>query len=125
MIVLLVLWFYHVQAIDMAPGHMSERVVNKYLRYATDDMIQNNRREIRCPCRKCKKVGLLNPFREICWSICSYMVSWMATLSGLMKMMMMKSMMVRWIMISMTIITITGKKTKSRLMILPHMMLDI
>ena len=33
---------------DMAPGRMSERVVNKYLRYATDDMIQNNRREIRC-----------------------------------------------------------------------------
>lgn len=46
----------------MAPGRMSERVVNKYLRYATDDMIQNNRTEIRCPCRKCKKVGLLNPF---------------------------------------------------------------
>jgi len=54
------------------------------------------------------------------------MVSWMATLSGLMKMMMMKSMMVRrMIMISMTIITTTGKKTKSRLMILPHMMLEI
>src|ERR1041385_4342493 len=62
MIILLVLWFYHVQTIDMAPGRMSERVVNKYLRYATDDMIQNNRREIRCLCRKCKKVGLLNPF---------------------------------------------------------------
>src|SRR3954466_10591843 len=46
----------------MAPSRMSERVVNKYLRYATDDMIQNNRTEIRCPCRKCKKVGLLNPF---------------------------------------------------------------
>ena len=46
----------------MAPGRMSERVMNKYLRYATDDMIQNNRMEIRCPCRKCKKVGLLNPF---------------------------------------------------------------
>src|ERR1041384_1755014 len=48
----------------MAPGRMSERVVNKYLRYATDDMIQNNRTEIRCPCRKYKKVGLLNPFSE-------------------------------------------------------------
>src|SRR4051812_32793752 len=47
---------------DMAPGRMSDRVVKKYFRYATDDMIQNNRREIRCPCRKCKKLGLLNPF---------------------------------------------------------------
>src|SRR4051812_35705811 len=46
----------------MAPGRMSKRVVNKYLRYATDDMIQNNRTEIICSCRKCKKVGLLHHF---------------------------------------------------------------
>ena len=44
------------------PGRMSERVVTRYLRYAMKDMIQNNRKEIRCPCRKCKKLGLLNPF---------------------------------------------------------------
>src|SRR4051812_39236943 len=47
---------------DMAPSRMSECVVNRYLRYATKDMIQNNRKEIRCPCRKCKKLGFLNPF---------------------------------------------------------------
>src|SRR5664279_5115846 len=41
---------------------MSECVVNRYLRHATDDMLRNNRKEIRCPCRKCKREGLLNPF---------------------------------------------------------------
>ena len=41
---------------------MSERVVNKYLRYATEGMLRNNHKEIRCPCRKCKNLGLVNPF---------------------------------------------------------------
>ena len=41
---------------------ISEHVMNRYLKYATEDMLQNNRKEIRCPCRKCKNLGLLNPF---------------------------------------------------------------
>ena len=41
---------------------MSERVVNIYLRHATEDMLKNGGKEIRCPCRKCKLRGLLNPF---------------------------------------------------------------
>ena len=110
----------------MAPGRMSERVVNKYLRYATDDMIQNNRTEIRCPCRKCKKVGLLNPFSGellehlLIHGFMDGHTQWLdeddddEVHDG-----------ARMIMISMTIITITSKKTKSRLIILPHMMLEI
>ena len=41
---------------------MSEAVVNRYLKHATEDMFRHNRTEIRCPCRKCKLVGLINPF---------------------------------------------------------------
>ena len=41
---------------------MSERVVNIYLRHATEDMLKNGGKEIRCPCRKCKLRGFLNPF---------------------------------------------------------------
>ena len=41
---------------------MSERVVNTYLRHATEDMIRNGRQVIRCPCRRCKMEGVLNPF---------------------------------------------------------------
>jgi hypothetical protein len=41
---------------------MKESTVIRYLSHATDDMIQNNRKEIRCPCRKCKLRTLFNPF---------------------------------------------------------------
>lgn len=41
---------------------MSTRVVDNYLRHATEDMLQNGGKEIRCPCKKCKLGGLLNPF---------------------------------------------------------------
>src|SRR5664279_4668794 len=41
---------------------MSERIVTRYLKNATDDMLQNNREEIRCPCRKCKLSTLHHPF---------------------------------------------------------------
>ena len=41
---------------------MSERVVNIYLRHATEDMLKNGGNEIRCPCRKCKLKCFLNPF---------------------------------------------------------------
>ena len=30
---------------------MSEHVVNTYLRHATEDMLQNKRKDIQCPCR--------------------------------------------------------------------------
>src|SRR3954471_12271341 len=103
----------------MAPGRMSERVVNKYLRYATDDMIQNNRTEIRCPCRKCKKVGLLNPFSGellehlLIHGFMDGHIQWLdedddGAADDHDQHEMIKS-----------------KKTKSRLMILPHMMLEI
>ena len=41
---------------------ISECVANRYLRYAMEDMLQNNCKKIRCPCQKCKKLSLLNPF---------------------------------------------------------------
>jgi hypothetical protein len=53
---------YTMQAIMVI---MSERIVTRYLKYATDDMFQNNRTEIRCPCRKCKLGTLLNFFSSI------------------------------------------------------------
>src|SRR4051812_34850006 len=101
-------------ACDMVPGRMSERVVKKYLRYATDDMIQNNRREIRCLCRKCKKVGLMYPFsREFLEHLLIHgfmdgHTQWLDEDDDD-EVMMVR----RMIMINMTIITITGKKTKS------------
>ena len=41
---------------------MSEKIVDRYLKHATTAMFQNNRTQIRCPCRKCKEKNLLNPF---------------------------------------------------------------
>jgi hypothetical protein len=41
---------------------MNGRIVARFLASAVDDMIQNNRKEIRCPCRKCKQVCLIDPF---------------------------------------------------------------
>jgi hypothetical protein len=41
---------------------MKESTLIRYLSHATDDMIQNNRKEIRCPCQKCKLRTLFNPF---------------------------------------------------------------
>ena len=40
---------------------MSESIVARYKEAAIADMIQNNRTEIRCPCRKCKLRNLLRP----------------------------------------------------------------
>jgi hypothetical protein len=41
---------------------MKESTVIRYLSHVTDDMIQNNRKEIRCSCQKCKLRTLFNPF---------------------------------------------------------------
>ena len=41
---------------------LSERVVNRYLRHATEDMLRNNHKVIRCPCRKCRLEGALDLF---------------------------------------------------------------
>jgi hypothetical protein len=43
---------------------MKESTLIRYLSHATDDMIQNNLKEIRCPCRKCKLRTLFNPFSD-------------------------------------------------------------
>jgi hypothetical protein len=43
---------------------MKESTVIRYLSHATDDMIQNNLKEIRCLCRKCKLRTLFNPFSD-------------------------------------------------------------
>ena len=40
---------------------MSESIVARYLKAAKADMIQNNRTEIRCPCRRCKLGSLIDP----------------------------------------------------------------
>ena len=41
---------------------MSERIVARYLKHVTDDMLQNNRTEIKCLCRKCRLKTLHDPF---------------------------------------------------------------
>ena len=41
---------------------LSEHVVNRYLRHATEDMLRNNRKMIQCLCRKCRLEGALDPF---------------------------------------------------------------
>ena len=41
---------------------MSKRVVNTYLRHATEDMLQNKRKDIQCPCRTCKLEVGFTPF---------------------------------------------------------------
>jgi hypothetical protein len=41
---------------------MKESTVNRYLRHAAEDMVQNNCKEILCPCRMCKLGTLLDPF---------------------------------------------------------------
>src|SRR5664279_3897003 len=38
------------------------RIVEKLWACAVADMLQNKRKEIRCPCRKCKEKCLLDPF---------------------------------------------------------------
>src|SRR5664279_3200703 len=48
---------YTLQAI-MVDG----RIVNKYLASVVADMLQNKRKEINCPCRKCKQEILIDPF---------------------------------------------------------------
>src|SRR5664279_4268478 len=48
---------YTLQAI-MVDG----RIVYKYLEAAVADMFENKRKEINCPCRKCKQECLIDPF---------------------------------------------------------------
>ncbi|KAK1684116.1 hypothetical protein QYE76_044964 [Lolium multiflorum] len=40
---------------------MSEGVVARFLKAATAEMIRNNQKEIRCPCRRCKLTSLMDP----------------------------------------------------------------
>jgi hypothetical protein len=46
---------------------MKESTVDRYLRCATEDMIQNNYKEILCPCQMCKLGTLLDPFSGKLW----------------------------------------------------------
>ena len=41
---------------------MSESLVDRYLKAATRDMVQNNRTDVRCPCRKCKLKCVADPY---------------------------------------------------------------
>jgi hypothetical protein len=41
---------------------MTEQIVDRYLEHATTEMFREKRKEIRCPCRKCKQKTLLKPF---------------------------------------------------------------
>ena len=41
---------------------MNEKMVDRYLEHATSEMFREKRKEIRCPCRKCKQRNLLGPF---------------------------------------------------------------
>ena len=38
------------------------KIVDRWMASAVADMIQNNRKEIRCLCQKCKEVCLLDPY---------------------------------------------------------------
>ena len=61
-------------AVDMSPNtlalytvqakmiFMSENMVDRYLEHATSEMLREKRKEIRCPCQKCKQRYLLSPF---------------------------------------------------------------
>ena len=44
---------------------MSEGKVDRYLRYATDDMYKNEEKEIRCVHRKCKLMTLHHPYSSV------------------------------------------------------------
>jgi hypothetical protein len=41
---------------------MSERLVDKYLEAAANDMVRNNRTDVPCPCRKCKLLCVADPY---------------------------------------------------------------
>ena len=40
---------------------MTEGIVNRFLSSAKAEMLQNNEKEIRCPCRRCKLRSLMDP----------------------------------------------------------------
>ena len=40
---------------------MTEGIVARFLKCATDDMIRNNNTDIRCPCRRCKLNWVIDP----------------------------------------------------------------
>ena len=44
---------------------MSEGKVDRYLRYATEDMYKNEEQEIRCACRKCKLMTVHHPYSGV------------------------------------------------------------
>src|SRR6266567_2870598 len=54
-----VLYVYHWQATMVLS--MSSARISRYKKDAKEDMIRNNRRQIRCPCRSCKLERLINP----------------------------------------------------------------
>ena len=104
---------YTVQAIMVITR---ERNVARYLKYATNDMFQNNCTEIRCPCKKCKLGTLHNPFSGrlqehlLMRGFMDGHTQWISddeddeVLGGMIRMI---------IKGSRTIITMSGKKTKS------------
>jgi hypothetical protein len=60
MVLTLFCLFYIVQATMVIK--MYESMVNTYLQSTTADMLKNNEKEIRCPCRRCKLEVLVDPF---------------------------------------------------------------
>ena len=40
---------------------MSEIILARWMKCATDDIVRNNRMDIRCPCRRCKLVRWIDP----------------------------------------------------------------
>src|SRR6266480_916163 len=54
-----VLYVYHWQATMVLS--MSSARISRYKKDAKEDMIRNNRRQIRCPCRSCKLERWINP----------------------------------------------------------------
>jgi hypothetical protein len=41
---------------------MSGRIVARYLKSMTEDMLRNKRKKIRCPCQRCKQGCFIDPF---------------------------------------------------------------
>src|SRR5215218_2188071 len=52
-------YVYHLQASMVLS--MSSARISRYKIDAKEDMIRNNRRQIRCPCRSCKLERWINP----------------------------------------------------------------
>ena len=73
------LFFITVQTFMMVSGPM----VDRWLRSAVQDIKENNRTEVLCPCRKCKGIVWLDPYDD--GRVKAHLLmtrSWMAILGG-------------------------------------------